>query len=153
MTEAEQAWMRIQKYCAYQERCHQEVRTKLLLLGVKGLDLEEMIVRLIEHNFLNEERFSRAFARGKFRVKKWGKQKIVQELKRRNISEYCIKKGLEEIEDVSYDETLLALIEKKSSHYAKLSEFDRNGKLAQYCIRKGWEPNLVWETIKSERWK
>ena len=153
MTDQEQAWIRIQKYCAYQERCHKEVRTKLIALGVRGLELEEMIVRLIEHNYLNEERFSKAFVRGKFRVKKWGRKRIINELKRRDISEYCIRKGLEEIDQHTYDDTLLALIAKKSRDYRALTEFEQNGKLAQYCIRKGWEPTMVWDAIRSKKWK
>ena len=95
----EEALAKIQRYCAYQVRCHQEVRTRLLDMGVYADWLEEIIVQLIEENFLNEERFARSFARGKFRIKQWGRNRIRQELKKRNISAYCIRMAMEEIEE------------------------------------------------------
>lgn len=149
----EKAWIRIQKYCAWQERCHSEVRQKLVSLGVRGLELEEMIVKLIEQNFLNEERFSKAFAGGKFRVKKWGRNKIRQELKQRQISDYCIQSGLNEIDEETYLQTLTELLFRKSRDYKNKSDFELNGNLAAFCIRKGWEPDLVWESIKTGDWK
>ena len=91
----EEALAKIQRYCAYQDRCHQEVRTRLLDMGVYADWLEEIIVQLIEENFLNEERFARSFARGKFRIKQWGRNRIRQELKKRNISAYCIRMAME----------------------------------------------------------
>ena len=84
----EDALKKLQRYCAYQDRCHQEVRSKLLDLGIYGHDLEEVIVALIEDNFLNEERFARSFTRGKLRIKHWGRNKILQELKKKNI--FCL---------------------------------------------------------------
>ena len=85
------------KYCAYQERCHEEVRTKLIKLGMRGNDLENIMSRLIELNFLDEERFAKTYAGSKFRQMGWGKKKIIMELKKRRISDYCIMQAMKEI--------------------------------------------------------
>lgn len=147
----EEALQKLQRYCVYQDRCHQEVRTKLIELGVYGLDLENVITDLISDNFLNEERFARSYAGGKFRVKKWGRVRIVQELRRRRISAYCIKKGLTEIEDADYRFTLEKLLDKKKAVSRERNTFKRNGELAKYVINKGYEAHIVWEVIK-EKW-
>lgn len=146
---AEQALDKLQKYCVYQDRCHQEVRSKLLDLGIYGDDLENVIAELIGENFLNEERFARSYVRGKFRVKKWGKIRIKQELKRRNISPYCLKKGLEEIEDEEYRNTLYELLAKKNPTIREANDFKKKGKLAAFAIGKGYESFLVWEVLKN----
>ncbi len=104
----------MQRYCAYQDRCHSEVRSKLLDLGIYGDELEEVIAELITDNFLNEERFARSYARGKFNIKKWGRIRIKQELKRRHITAYCLRKAMEEIEEEDYLKTLEGLIRKKA---------------------------------------
>ena len=91
------------KYCAFQERCHQELREKLYSWLLPEKSVEQIISELISEGFLNEERFAKAFSRGKFRIKRWGKNKITNELKRRNISEYSIRKGLKEIETILND--------------------------------------------------
>jgi regulatory protein len=147
----EEGLIRLQQYCAYQERCHQEVRTKLIELGVYGLDLENVMTELIRENFLNEERFARSYAGGKFRVKKWGRKRIVMELKARHISDYCIKKGLSEIVEADYRDTLEQLLEKKRAASKERNTFKRNNELANYVIGKGYEAHLVWEIIK-EKW-
>ncbi len=143
----EDALKKLQAYCAYQDRCHQEVRKKLLDLGIYGDDLEEIVADLIVDKFLDEERFARAFARGKFRHKKWGRLKIRQQLKQKQISAYCLKKGMEEIEEEDYQETLDSLLLKKRNLLKADSVFEEKGKLAAYLINKGYESPLVWETI------
>ena len=144
----EEALDKLQRYCAYQDRCHQEVRQKLYDMGVYGDVANEIIADLITENFLNEERFARSYARGKFRMKKWGKAKIKLELKRRNISTYCIKKAMEELEEFDYDDTLLNLLEKKYARIKEPNTFKKRGKLALYAIGKGYESKLVWQMIK-----
>jgi regulatory protein len=138
------------KYCAYQERCHEEVRTKLLELGGRGEDLEQVMSELIEQNFLNEERFAMAFARGKFRIKKWGIVKIKQELKLRKISDYCIKKALTEIEDDVYIQTIQELIAKKNNLLKEKNIYIRKNKIATFIIGKGFEPAVVWEAVNKK---
>mgnify|MGYP000212037635 CR=1 FL=1 len=139
----------LEHFCAYQERCHKEVRTRLYEYGLHKEEVEELIYRLIESNFVNEERFAVAYARGKFCVKKWGRLKIKSELKLRQISDFCIKKGMAEINDADYEETLLQLIEKKRRDYRQtFNEYNRNRKIANYCFNKGYESSLIWELIQ-----
>ncbi len=139
---------KLQRYCVYQDRCHQEVRYKLLDLGIYGDELEEIIAELITDNFLNEERFARSFARGKFRQKRWGRIRIRQELKQRKISDYCIRKAMTEIDPELYEEALLAVLHKKKALLQELDTYKRNHKLAQYAMQRGYEANLVWEYIR-----
>ena len=146
----DEALQKLQRYCAYQDRCHQEVRSKLLKLGIYGDELEEIIVSLIEEKFLDEERFARSFARGKFRIKQWGRLRIVRELKRKDISAYCLKKALEEIEEEKYLSTLREVIDKKDRLLRETNPFKRKQKLAQHAIRRGYEPALVWAVLKEE---
>jgi len=146
----EEALGKLQKYCAYQDRCHKEVRSKLLDLEIYGHDLEDIMATLISDNFLNEERFAQSFARGKFRIKKWGRIKIKIELKRKNISEYCLKKGLAEIDEDEYIKTIYELIEKKQRTVKGKNDYEKKGKVAKYLMRKGYESYLVWECLKDD---
>ncbi len=141
------ALVKMQRFCAYQERCHSEVRSKLLELGIYGDDLEEIIAALITDNFLNEERFARAFARGKFRIKQWGKNRIRIELSRRDISDYCIRKAMEEIEEPEYRAALQSLLEKKAASLKTDDDFIVKNTVAQYAMQRGFEAELVWEML------
>ncbi len=143
-----QATIKAQLSCAYQERCQQEMRDKLYEWGLHSNDVENIIANLISDNFLNEERFAKAFAGGKFRIKKWGRVKIKIELKKRKISDYCIKKGMQEIDDTDYIKTLKSILVKKLKENPKGKEQVRNYKAAQYAISRGYEGDLVWDEIK-----
>ena len=147
ITEKDRALKKLQKYCAYQDRCHQEVRSKLLSLKIYGDDLEDVIVSLIEDDFLNEERFACSYARGKFRMKKWGRVRIQQELKRRKISAYCLKKAMAEIEEEDYLKTLDSVLKKKNKVLKEPNLFKRKAKLSTFAIGKGYESSLVWENV------
>ncbi len=134
------------KYCAYQERSHFEVREKLRSLGVDSDIIEEVIVALIEQDFLNEERFARAYSRGKFRIKHWGRNKIAGMLRSKGVSDHCIRLGLSEIDEAVYRDTLEDLAAKALEKYkAKTRAYEK--KAAQYLIGRGYEPSLVWEII------
>jgi regulatory protein len=147
----EAALQKIQRFCAYQERCHKEVRFKLIELGIYGDDLEELMVSLIGDNFLNEERFAKTYARGKFRLKQWGKLRIIGELKARDISDYCIKRAMEEIDETEYVNTLRGIISKRKGLESNtLDAFSLYQKLAQYAISRGYEPDLVWRVINEK---
>ena len=137
------AIVKLRKYCDYQERCHQEVRNKLLELGVYGMDLEEVIIQLIQEGHLNEERYAKSFVRGKFRIKRWGRIRLLHELKRKNISSYCIQSGLEEIDEEDYHQAILYNI-KKARSAGHVSDFD----IVQYTTRKGFEAELVKSVLK-----
>jgi regulatory protein len=139
---------RMVKYCTYQERCHTEVRSKLISLGVYGNELENMILKLIENGFLNEERFARIYAGGKFRQLHWGRNKIIQQLKFRNISPYCIREAMKEIDEESYLRVLRKEIAKRRP--APTADRKINFKTAQYLISRGFEPELVWQELQLE---
>jgi regulatory protein len=146
------ALAKLQRYCAYQDRCHSEVRTKLLDLGVRGEALEEIMADLISDDFLNEERFAKSYTRGKFRMKQWGKIKILQGLRERRISEYCIKEGLSEIADDDYLQTISDLLDKYERLHPQLSANELKTKAAAYVLSRGFESSLVWDSVNS-RWK
>lgn len=137
------------RYCNYQERCHQEVKNKLYELGARKDEVESLLADLIEADLLNEERFARSFARGKFRMKGWGRKKIIYQLKSLNISEYCLKKGLSEIRDEDYYEYLMKLTAQKYAYYkAQKPEWARRQKTKQYLISRGFEAGLIDEAMK-----
>lgn len=146
MTQKE-GFEKMAKYCAYQERCMFEVRQKLFGSGLSSEEIENIICDLLDQNFINEERYAKAFARGKFYQKKWGKLKIKQHLKQKQISEYCIKLGLNEINQSDYLMTLEYLKTKKYKEVVAENNFIKKQKTANYLIGKGYESELVWETI------
>jgi len=135
-------------YCAYQERTQAEVRERLQQWGVYGDEAEEIIVYLIEDNYLNEGRFAKIFAGGKFRVKHWGRKKILYELKARKLSDHVIREAMAEIEDEDYLATLKELIEKKR-HELRTEKHPQilKQKLVRYAVGKGFENDLVWEIV------
>ena len=145
----EQALIKAQMTCVYQERCQQEMRDKLYAWGLYPDAVENTIALLISDNYLNEERFAKAFAGGKFRIKKWGRVKIKIELKKRKISDYCIRKAMQEIEDKDYINTLKALIAKESKKIKGGKAQVQNYKIAQYAISRGFEGDLVWDILKT----
>jgi regulatory protein len=145
----QQAREKIQRYCAYQERSHQEVRNKLYAYGLHRNEIEEIISNLITDGFLNEERFAKAFASGKFRMKKWGRIKIIYALEAKGVSKNCIRIGLKEIEEAQYQDALRELLRAKSEIIKEDDLYSTRHKLSKYAIRKGYEPELVWKTIRS----
>ena len=139
----------ITRYCQYQDRCQKEIRNKLYENGASKDEVAELMIELIESKLIDEERYARNFARGKFRIKNWGKRKIIFELKQDQISEYCIKKGLSEIDDEEYLQTLERLTERKIPEYLKDKNlFTRRAKLQRYLSQKGYEQELIAEMIK-----
>lgn len=148
---AEEALLKLQSYCAFQERCHEEVRSKLLSLNIYGETLESIIVQLIEDDFLNELRYSKAFAGGKFRIKKWGKQKIIRALKQKKISDYCINKAIQsEIPTSDYLETLSLIIDKKRITLKEKDAFVVYKKLVNFAMNKGYEFDVIKKIMNSQ---
>lgn len=144
----EQAIPKLKQYCAYQERCHQEVKEKLYSYGLHKKDVEEIISGLIEENYLNEERFAVQYAGGKFRMKQWGKVKIKHALKQKQVSDYCIRKALLAIDDAAYWQCLQKQAATKSAQLKKENPFVKKHKLQQYLLQKGYEADLIREMIK-----
>lgn len=135
-------------YCAYQERCHNDVRYKLVALGARESDIEDIISKLIQEDFLNEERFAASYVRGKFNNNGWGKLKIIQHLQQKGVSEYCILKGLKEISDDAYQSMIIELIEKKNATISKSdNNWIRKQKILRYLAQRGFETNIVYELI------
>ena len=129
---------KLKKYCAYQERSHKEVVDKLYKLGLYKNEVDQVLIALIQDDFLNEERFAQAFVSGKFRIKRWGRVKIKSHLKQKHISDYCIKKGMQEIDETEYFETLHYWLERKEREVEEENEFKKKGKIAAFLIQKGF---------------
>lgn len=143
-----EATAKMMKFCAYQERCHQEIEKKLIEMRMIPEARQEIIYRLIQENFLNEERFAKSFASGKFNQKKWGKIRIVRELKLRNISRFNIVSALKEISPASYLETFEELSTKKWKNTNENNLLKKKKKVADYLFYRGWESELVFEKIQ-----
>jgi regulatory protein len=141
---AQEAKVKIQRYCAYQERSHQEVRNKLFEFGLYRNDVDAIISDLITDGFLNEERFAKAFAGGKFRMKKWGRIKITHALEGKGVSKNCILIAMKEIDENSYVSTLQQLLSEKSRSITDGNVYLLRERLSKYAIQKGYEPELVW---------
>ena len=145
----EEAKRSIERYCAYQERCHQEVAKKLRDMRMIPAAVDEILAHLIQHNFLNEERFARAFARGKFRHKKWGRGRIVRELKQRQIGKYNIDQALKELEEEDYEGVFDTLSRKRLQQLtSEKDKYRKRKKLADYLLYRGWEAHLVYDKVK-----
>ena len=142
-----EATKKIEYYCAYQERCHKEVVEKLVSYGMFSDAREHIIAHLIQENYLNEERFAKSFARGKFKIKKWGKNRIVQELKHRNISKYNIQIALKEISEKEYLRTLDSIAKKRWLEIKESHPLKKKKKLVSYLMYRGWESHLIYEKI------
>jgi regulatory protein len=146
----EQALQKIRHYCGYQERSHKEVKEKLYGFRLRREVVEELIANLIEESYLNEERFALQFAGGKFRLKQWGRIKIAHALKERGVSQYCINKALDEIEEGPYREALRKLAERKwASLKNETNRFMRLQKTKVYLMQRGYEASYIDPLVKS----
>jgi regulatory protein len=150
ITDPHLALLKMQSWCAYQERCQQDARNKLYELGMWEEAVENVIVKLIEDNFLNEERFATSFARGKFIIKKWGRIKIKQELKQKRVGDYCLKKAMLQIDETEYLATLKRLMENKRKLIKEKSPIKLNYKLMNYALSKGYEKDLVFDVLNNK---
>ncbi len=150
ITDPHLALVKIQGWCAYQERSQQEVRDKLYEFGMWSEVVENIISQLIQNNFLNEERFAMAFAHGKFAIKKWGRIKIKQELKQKRVSDYCLKKALQQIDETEYINTLKKIIETKRKLIKEPNKVKLKFKLMSYALSKGYEKDLIFDILNEE---
>ena len=144
----QQALPKAKHYCAYQERCHREVKDKLYGFGLNTKEVDQILSTLIEENYLNEERFAIQFAGGHFRTKKWGRVKISYALKQKQVSAYCIKKALKQIDEDDYLKTLEKLFEEKlKTLKSEKNIFIKKRKLQDHLMQKGYETDLIRELI------
>lgn len=139
---------KIEHFCAYQERCHEEVEQKLRSMRMDSEEINNIIVHLINDNFLNEERFACSFARGKHRIKHWGKIRIVNELKTRRITQTLINIALKEITDEEYATTFHTLAERHWLTIRETNLMKKRKKFCDYLLRRGFESNLIFEKVK-----
>ena len=144
----EEAKRKLEAYCAYQDRCHKEVREKLIQMRMIPDAVDAIIYHLLQHKFLDEERFARSFARGKFRHKKWGKNRIKQELKQREIGTYLINKAFTEIPEEEYRNTFDELSLKRFDQLTEKDKYKKRKKLADYLLYRGWPGDWVYEKAK-----
>jgi regulatory protein len=145
----EEALQKLKQYCAYQERSHYEAVQKLWDLGVRKAEHDAIIAALIEEDYLNEERFAKAFAGGKFRMKDWGRKKIYYALKEKKVSEYSIKKAMKEIDEVEYEKNLNELVAEKYESLKDEQYLVRKKKTIDYLVQKGYEYELTSKAINS----
>ena len=145
----EEAAKKIKTFCAYQERNHKEVKNKLYEFGLYSHQVEELISIMISEDFLNEERYAKAYARGKFRIKQWGKVKIVYNLKLKGVSSYCIKKGLQEIDEDDYLSVAKKLFLEKYKTLGKRSAA-KDIKVKNFLMQRGFESSLIYTLLKEK---
>ncbi|EAR16838.1 MULTISPECIES: regulatory protein RecX [Robiginitalea] len=143
----EDATRRMERYCAYQERCHQEVVRKLQGMRMIPEAIDQIVVHLIEGNFLNEERFALEFARGKFRQKSWGRNRIGRELRMRGISDYLVRKALGSIPEEAYREQFEKLADKRRESLRGKPAAEIRQKLHSYLYYRGWENERIYEYL------
>ena len=143
-----EATLKLMQYCAYRDRSQKEVENKLVEMRMIPEAREQIIIKLMQENFLNEERFARSFVRGKFRIKKWGRQRIKKELKFREISTPIIKLAMTEINEGDYRSTLYLLCKKKLYLIKEENPFKKKKKLFDFLLSKGYESSLILETIE-----
>ncbi len=147
----EQALPQVKQFCVYRERCHSEVKEKLYSYGLYKNDVEQLMAQLIEGNYLNEERFAKQYAGGKFRMNQWGRVKIKYALRQKQVSDYSIKKGLKEISESDYKKTLQKLAEQKLKTLKNESNvFSKRKKVQDYLLQKGFEGELVRQVVNEE---
>jgi regulatory protein len=144
------ALQKLRHYCAYQERSHQEVKVKAYGYGLKKTDVDVLISKMIEEGYLNEERFAKLFAGGRFRVKKWGKQKIAFELRQRRVSDYSIRVALQEIPGEDYQKVADQIAKKKWSSIRGevVTDYTRQSKTRQYLLQRGFENAVISAAIR-----
>lgn len=143
----DEATKKLEGYCAYQDRCHKEVIDKLRDMRMIPQAIDQILGHLIQENYLNEERFARSFARGKFNIKKWGKKRIVKELKHRDISKYNVQLALKEIDQQEYLNVFDELAKKRLAEIKDKELQKRRKKLADYLLYRGWESELVYGKV------
>ena len=142
-----EAQKKLEHYCAYQERCHKEVRQKLKDLNMIPEVADIIIVHLLEHNYLNEERFAKIFVRGKFNIKKWGRFRLTRELKRKDISKININLALSQIDNDEYIDVFNDLAEKRANMMLEHNKLKKKKKLIDYLLYRGWESYLVYDKV------
>jgi regulatory protein len=153
LLDKKQALAKAESFCVYQERSQKEVRYKLVEWGMRGDELEEIITDLIINNFLNEERFAKSYASGKFNIKHWGRVKIKQGLKLKGVPDKILQKAIYSIDEDDYLQTIEKLAVKKAESLGENDAFKRKNKLMSYLQAKGFETDLILLVLKASNLK
>ena len=140
--------VKAERFCAYQERSSYEVKQKMKEFDATEEEIEKVISSLQEDDFQNDERFAKLFTSGKFRIKRWGKNKIKSELRMKKIPDQLIKNALDSIDEAEYKKTILHLIQKKDKEVKSLKPTDRKQKIFRFLLSKGFESSLVLANLK-----
>lgn len=141
----QEAISKLEHFCAYQERCHQEVRQKLVGMFMIPEAIDVIIVHLIAHNFLNEERFAKTFVSGKFKFKAWGRRRLIFELKKKGVSKTNINQALTAITDDDYIDYFNDLANIRVNLIKESNIYKKRKKFIDYFLYRGWEPHLVYD--------
>ena len=136
------------KYCAYQERCVKEVRDKLKTFDIAEEEKSKILDYLLDNHFVNDERYSKAFVRGKVNQSGWGVNKIRFHLIQKGIDKDIIDEALGQTDEEAYRQRLIEILKTKAKTVKADSDFEKKRKLAAYAMQKGFEGSLVWETLK-----
>ena len=146
----ENIYKKISLYCSYQERSHKEVLLKISKSNISKNETDKIVTKLITENFLNETRYAITYARGKFRIKNWGKIKIINKLKQQNISHWNIKKAIDEIDKDEYSKTFNFIFNKLNLKYNYLKNIYRKKKILSILYSKGWEYDLIMDSLNAK---
>ena len=138
---------KIRHYCAIMDRCQYQVITKLKSYGLSDVLADEILIELIQNKYLDEERFARSFCSGKFKIKRWGRNKIAFELSKLKVPKSCISQAMLEIDDVDYNDVIKHLVNKKMALLKHKNTYVRKKKVVDYLLRKGYESELVWSYV------
>lgn len=141
--------LKLVNYCVYQDRCHAEVEQKMKEFLLIEEAKEEIMLYLLKENYLNEERFTRSYIRGKFYIKHWGRNKIKMNLKQKQISEKLINSCFNEIDGTDYEKTLRKIYEDYSSKLKGLKEYQKKAKTVKYLLSRGFEYDEILHLIDS----
>lgn len=145
----QEAKLKIEQYCIYQDRCFKEVETKLRAYGLLPESIDFILEDLIKDNFINEERYCKSFVRGAYRYKKWGRKKISQALKQKDITKKCIEIGFREIDENEYFEMIQKEIVKKTSTINEKNTYKKKQKIIRFALSRGYEYQIIEEIIST----
>ena len=143
----QEAIKKLERYCIYQERCYKDVISRLKAMNMIPVAIDTIVLHLVHNDYLNEERYAKSFARGKFSIKKWGRQRIIRALKAKEISNYNINKALGEIDEEAYRAAFNALVKKRLSQIKEKDPLKKKKKLATYLLYRGWESEMVYDML------
>lgn len=133
--------------CSRREFCSSDIRSKLQTWGIGDIDNEKIIDLLIKENFINEDRYAKAFVKDKFNYNKWGKIKITSHLKVKNIQSDIIRTALDSIDNELYLKVLKELMANHKRFVKAKNQYDLKAKMLRYGLSKGFESHLLYDIL------